>query len=258
MSAPDLSDAQFDRLMHPRYAALTTFEVASPTVLVPLLAELRFGWDGAESGAPMADPASPLTGGPVWDRIAAQIGTSDPDTLISAWLSMSGLLRIAGLFGQITPGIYSLRNVDADWIMQSLAGYPGMTLARAGLAADGHVTLTADQIALIRNQYWEWTHRDVAEEILEDDLWPGPAADPKRPYGDMTYIANDIHRILEWPVESRDDAGWIQISDAQEQAASDLHLTMLAAMQVFFENVTLDTQSPDVQGVVEQWAESAQ
>lgn len=258
MSAPDLNDTQFAALMQPRFEALTTFDAAAPEVLAPLLADLRFGWDGAESGAPMVDPGAPLVRGAVWDRVATQIGTSELDRVISAWLSMSGLMRLAGLFGQVEPGTYTLRNVDADWIMQAMAGYSGMTLARAGITADGQVRLSPDQISLIRNQYWEWTHFELAEEILLDTLWPGPSADPKRPYGDMSFYANDVHRILDWPIESRDADGWIQISPAQERAADDLHFTMLAATQVFFENVTLDTGSDDVVAVVEQWAESAQ
>lgn len=251
---PALTPDQQSSLIDPRYPRDFSVRTPDPQRLVPLIGQLCLSMDGAESGAPMTDPNTPLTTGAPWEAVALALGTQDAQALLDGWLDMATLVRTAAWYGQIAPGTYDLRNRTQAQLMDALAGY-GWSAAEAGFDADGRVTLTEQKIILLRNQMWQWTHDEIGEEIYHDGGWPGPSVDPKRVYGDMSFIELDMHRVLELPIERRDDRGYIQLSDAQLASLSALHSTMLPATQVFLENVTLDLGAPELADHVRTWAE---
>ncbi|MEJ6394911.1 hypothetical protein V8J82_16725 [Gymnodinialimonas sp. 2305UL16-5] len=256
MSRPALTDAQVDMLINPGYERESTVMTPSPERLLPLIGQLRFELDGAEAGAPMTDGQAPLVDAAPWEAVGAALGAGDPQTLLDGWLDLLPLLRLASFYGQIEPGRYRLQNTTPEAVLDRVSGYGDMTLERAGFDAEGQVMLTEPHIRLLRDVQWRWTHDEIAEDIyFSFDMWPGPAIDPKRVYGDMSFIELDMHRILNLPVEERNADGFIELSATQEQELAALHLTLLAATQAFVENVALDLAADEAQQTLRRWSE---
>jgi hypothetical protein len=253
MTRPTLTREQEATLARPGYARELRLLTPDPQRLVPLIGQLRFELDGAESGAPQTDTVQPLADADPWDAVADALGTDDPQALVDGWVDLVVVLKLAAQFGQIAPGAYPLRNVTAARIQDLVSGYGDMTPERAGFDANGDVLLTPAHIRLQRNLQWQWTFDDGAEAVVARGGWPGPAADPKRVYGNMSFIALDMHRILELPIELRTPEGYIDLTETQLAEVMALHVTLQAATQVYVENVTLDLTTPEVAEVLAIW-----
>ncbi len=253
MTPPSLTPEQEAALSQPGYRRELRVLTPDPQRLLPLVGQLRLDIDGAEAGAPMADLSLPLTSGPPWEAVAEALGTEEPQALVDGWIDLVPLLKLAALFGEVQPGAYTPRNVTPDRILELVSGYGDMTPERAGLNAEGEVMLTPAHIRLQRNLQWRWSHEDFSEDAVWNGGWPGPATDPKRVYGDMSFIELDMHRILDLPVVSRNADGFITLSDTQLSELGALHLTLQAATQVFIENVTLDLSTREVAETLAQW-----
>jgi len=65
--------------------------------------------------------------------------------------------------------------------------------------------------------------------------WPGPAIDPKRPYGDMTYWYPEMATMLGWKMDKNDE-GYFETSPDQKERLGALHFTQLACAQAMLEH----------------------
>lgn len=217
------------RLYDPAWELLfpEDFTVTQPHL--DLIRSLRLDWAGYEAGAPQADLANPWVL-PSRQQFATVLGTQDEAGQIDVALQMVAAITVFFRHAEIAPGRYTTSNVPlaALW---SAAGIPG--------SAPAAFDLTEELIALARALAWQWPHEDEVDTALSAGAIPGPAVDAKRPYGDMSFYALDVHRVLDWPVESRTADGYIALSEAQVDAASRLHRLMLPVAQIFVEHARL-------------------
>ncbi len=199
---------------------------------IALLRRMRFDWDGTETGAPMTDPRQPFgTTDPLKD-IGQAFGTNDAKQQAMHYLDMVFAMGEFLSNCSIAPGSYVLSQISTEQLVRAMHGYGfDDPKAEIGLAADGKVLLDAEVITLLRNTPIDWG---------DDEFWPGPCIDPKRPYGDMTWYALDVARILDWPMD-KDEEGHFRPSEAQETAARGLHLRTLGALYAMLEHGQVTT-----------------
>lgn len=233
---PALDDEAINALMEPEWEDLYPENFQLTQKQVDLIRKARIGWGTAEMGAPMLDIYRPYFGGPTARHLELLLGDEAFDMekaefLISMVSAFSSFCRDAA----IEPGIYTLQNIDAEDVAAA-AGRDPKRMDWFGLNEDGTFTLTADLIALVRNLQWDWADEDDMADVLHEGELPSPMVDPKRPYGDMSYFQLDIHRILGWKTELKTQEGYVQLTDAQEVAASDLHFRTMLAAQVVLEH----------------------
>ena len=202
-------------------------------------------WDGAESGAPRLDPEKPFGKVDLFAQLGALLpGNSSEEDKAEFYASMTHALGYFVANATLKPGEYEITNLSMEDVRYLMQGYyrsdaSGLTPEELGFSDSGKVVMSDEMIALVKGAYWEWSNEWENRAMLEEGWWPAPAIDPKRPYGDMSFIELDMHRILEWPVEKRDEDGYIRLTDAQQEQLSLLHLRLLAATQVFLEQAEL-------------------
>ena len=140
-------------------------------------------------------------------------------------------------------GEYSLKNLTYSDISKLMQGYyhsgSELTAKELGFNHEGKIVITSDILKIIKGTYWEWSNSWENEELINNGYWPSVSIDPKRPYGDMTYIELDMHMILERPVIKRNKDGYIELTDDQENKLSLIHFRLLASMQTFLENARI-------------------
>lgn len=87
----------------------------------------------------------------------------------------------------------------------------------------------------------EWASSSECEDRLAVGDYPAIVADPKRPYGDYTYIEIDMARILGVlpPPPQRDTAAVFDPEPALAAHLQELHWQMLGAIQAFVENAEI-------------------
>ncbi len=224
---PDMSDI---------VSGQTAFTVTAEHIA--LLRKLRFSWETAETGAPMVDQQAPYGTPDPLAAIADVTGAkTEADTArqhIEMHLALSKMLR----HGSLKPGDYPLLNIKSQDVNKLMNGYfendTPANMTALGLTSDGKFRLTGEHLNLIKAILFQWPDEDQVTELFDLDLWPAPAMDPKRPYGDMSYFQADMAHILGLKVEASD--GKKELSEEQERALQHLHWQMLGALQVFVEN----------------------
>jgi hypothetical protein len=209
-----------------------------------LLRRARFSWDGAERGAPMLDPERPFGRTDLLAQLAEVFGSDDAEELARRQVDMYFVIARALKHGALAPGRYALGNIGAADVREAMRGYggdDGVTDADLGLDADGLVTLTDDHLKLLRDIGIRWPSEYDCEDRLEVGDYPAAAADPKRPYGDFTFIEVDMARILGVlpPPPKGGEPAIFDPSPELAQRLQRLHWQMLVAMQVFAEQVVL-------------------
>ncbi|MEM6660898.1 MAG: hypothetical protein AAF666_01860 [Pseudomonadota bacterium] len=196
-----------------------------------LIRRAVISWPRTEVGAPRLDPRTPF---------GRDAGADMPRTIAEAEAMVTLVHHLNDFAARavLVPGDYPLSNLTADAIRQKFA-WAGADAASLGLTSAGGVTVTGDHLKLIREMLWEWPNRHEVADLLDLGGIPAPAIDPKRPYGAMSYYQLDVHRILGWPIERRDADGYIELTEAQVDAATRLHHQMMGVMQVFLEHAEL-------------------
>jgi hypothetical protein len=205
---------------------------------IALLRKLRFGWETAETGAPMVDPdlpyATPDLIAAIGDTTGATIEADRARQHIEVSFALSKMLTQ----GSLKPGDYPLLNVRGEDIHVLMRGYfeddSPANDGPLGLTPEGQFRLTGEHLKLIKYLQFEWPDEDQATDRLNAGDWPAPTMDPKRPYGDMSYFEADMADILDLKVETKD--GENVLSEDQKKTLQHLHWQMLGALQVFVEN----------------------
>lgn len=214
---------------------------------ISLLRQARFSWDGAERGAPMLDPKRPYGRTDLLAQLAEVFGSDDADELARRHVEMCFVIARALKHGALAPGRYALGNIGPADAREAMRGYDGVTDADLGLDADGRVTLIDDHVKLLRAIGIRWPSEYDCEDRLELGDYPAAAADPKRPYGDFTFIEVDMARILGvLPPPKSGEPAIFDPSPELAQRLQRLHWQMLVAMQVFAEQMVL---SPGTYGL---------
>lgn len=226
MAAEMLLDPPFEQL-YPEKRTLTAHHVT-------LIGQIRLSWNGTEAGAPQCHPVPGFTGGSAPDLVRDFLGNVDDDHVAEFMVSLLPAMGVFTSQAKLEPGRYTLRNMSAALLEESKRGLRDADTLFA-ISEDMQVDIEADDIALARAAMWEWPYEDDMLAALRRGDIAGPTVDPKRPYGDMSYYALDVHRVLGWPIEARDVDGFIQITDAQEQEATRLHFRQLGVMQALLE-----------------------
>ena len=205
---------------------------------VNFIRKARLVWDGTESGAPMLSPITPYGQTDILAQIISETNCTDRKSAVDFHISMVIALSDFCNRGELAAGEYALKNISAKEITQQMDGY-GIKATQMGLSPKGLIRVDEPMVKLVKGVHWEWSNRWENEDRLAIDEWPGPAIDPKRPYGDMSYIQLDMHRILAWPVEKKTPDGFIALTDQQDDQLQALHLRLLGVMQVFLEQAQL-------------------
>ncbi|MGH1369324.1 MAG: hypothetical protein ACRBCL_11975 [Maritimibacter sp.] len=194
---------------------------------IDVIRQARLSWATYEVGAPQVDLQRPWTGesGAIFAQAVGEGAApgAAQDFAVSMVSAMFAYFRHV----EIEPGLYEVKNVAlADLWAQSGNEAP----------APAQFELTQELITLARGLTWQWPHEDEIALAEHAKVIPGPSGDGKRPYGDMSYFAFDVHRLLDWPVELRDAEGWIRTTPAQDAEADRLHALILPAAQVIIEH----------------------
>jgi len=219
-----LSEAACEYLEAPPFSEIYPDEFVLHPEHIAVIRSLPLSWNGAEAGAPMVD-STRLCSRDEWcavlSPLLAERGGHDL-VLARAMVSLVPALREWFAYAELEPGDYRIAGLTAEEVETAGGGVFG---GGAHGIEGGSFRLTAEDRTLLRNLSWEWDREEWA-----------PTADPKRPYGDMSNYPLDVHRHLGWPVEKRDEEGFIALTEAQEAEAERLHLRSLAAAQLLLEH----------------------
>lgn len=215
------------------------FEITEPHLA--LLRKMRFSWDGAERGAPMLDRERPYGEADLLAQIADAFPGEEPSALARRHVEMTFVLARVLVHGVLTPGAYALRNIAPDDVRKAMHGYggeAGLSDADLGLNADGTVTISDEHLKLLKHLQVRWPSEWDSEERLEEGTYPAASIDPKRPYGDFTFIEVDMARILGRLPPAPPD-GVFEPEPELAQHLQRLHWQILGAIQVFVENAEI-------------------
>lgn len=194
-----------------------------------LLRQATVVWTPAESGAP-AILVSPfeLSGSAeeIQADIARRAGIATDDTPSAADLAraqqiffeLPEALAHSLSHGTLTPGQYEYRNPLVE--LPDLAPALPDELRHLAVERTVVVDFTTEHHALLREARWR-------------GLW----MDPKRPYGDMTYLELDMAEILGQPTDRGDDG---RLPSGQERRLWKLHTETLSALQVYLRQAVID------------------
>ncbi len=237
----DLSEEAMEQLTEPDFDLLYPDDFELTPQHVELIRNMRLSWNGTESGAPQQDPLRPFKGGPTLGLLDSDLGvTDDEQTKVSFLIDRRAALASFCQQAQLEPGSYQLSNITFEDVADAL-GWLDDWADRVGVDRDMRITLTAEDILLAKAVQWEWPDEGEMYDAFVHGEIAGPTVDPKRPYGDMSYIDLDIHRVLEWPTEIRNEDGFVALTDAQTEAATRLHFRQLCALQALLEHGRLRT-----------------
>ena len=205
-----------------------------------LLRHARLAWEGAERGAPMLDPQRPYGRADLLAQLGEVFGTDDADELGRRHVEMYCVLARALRHGTLAPGRYAPANLNPAEVRVALRGYGELTGEDLGLDPDGRVIFTEDHLRLLRGIEIRWPSEYECGDRLDAGRYPAAAADPKRPYGDFTFIEVDMARILgELPPAPTEGQAVFEPSPELALRLQRLHWQMLGAMQVFLEQAVL-------------------
>ena len=228
----------YDRLAGARLDETWPQDFAFTPAHLAMIRAMKLDLATYEVGAPQVSLSDPYT--EPQDALFARVLSPDVTAAdVEAFvLTLPAAMRAFFAEAEIAPGRYVTRNLPLATLYQ-----------RARIAGDApeQFDLTPEMITLARGLSWEWPHEDEVYLAGANGVVPGPSVDAKRPYGDMTYYALDVHRLLGWPVEVRDEGGWIRTTPEQDAAAGALHALMLPVAQVFVEQATMPTVAENAQ-----------
>lgn len=205
-----------------------------------LLRHARLAWDGAERGAPMLDPDRPYGRADLLAQLGEAFGPGDADELGRRHVEMYFVLARALRHATLAPGRYAPANLQPSEVRSALRGYGELTDEDLGLDADGQVIVTEEHLRLLRGIEIRWPSEYECGDRLDAGRYPAAAADPKRPYGDFTFIEVDMARILgELPPPPEHGPAIFEPSPELALRLQRLHWQMLPTMQVFLERLDL-------------------
>lgn len=204
-----------------------------------LLRHARLGWDGAERGAPGFDPAAPYGRTDLLSQLGEVFQTDDADELAGRHVEMFFVLARFLRHADLQPGRYRLRNITAHQLRAALRGYGELDDEDLGLGTDG-VLVEPAHLQLLRGIEIRWPSRYECADRLAAGRYPAAGADPKRPYGDFTFIEVDMARILGvLPPPPSEGSAVFEPGPELTRRLQRLHWQMLAVMQVFLEHAEL-------------------
>jgi len=234
----DLDNAAQDLLLDPPFEALYPDAPHLTAAHVALIRRMRLSWNGVESGAPQCEPSQSFTGGMAQALIRAELGDVDDEAVAEFMVSLAPAMGVFMQHARLAPGTYTLGNMTPELLAQAKAGLEGAD-ALFAIAPGMRFTVEADDLTLAAQAQWQWPDEEDMYAAFDAGDIAGPTVDGKRPYGDMSYIDLDIHRILGWPVEARTEDGNIAISDAQQAMATRLHFRQLGTLQAFVQHADI-------------------
>lgn len=202
---------------------------------------MRLSWNGEESGAPQCAPLDSFTGGKAPEVIRAELGQASDEEVAQFILSLFPALKQFISKATLEPGQYTLNNMPPALLEQTKYGLQNAD-ELFNITEDMVVTVTKEDIELAKGAYWKWPYPEEMEDAMLAGVIPGPKVDSKRPYGDMSYYALDIHRILSWSVISSNENGRVELSKDQENEATKLHFRQLGVMQAFLEHAKIEIE----------------
>lgn len=231
---PPYSDEACERLINPETDTLYPDNFQLTAQHVELLRLSRLTWAYGEGSAPGVEQERPFACANWPAYLTELLDTDDEDRHVDFLISLPAAYRTFFEEASLEPGTYPINNLTAEECAEILNANE-MVPETAGLNAQGEVVLDSEIISLLPALVWEWPEEDDIDDALSRGLVLGPVVDTKRPYGDMSYFYLDIHRQLGWPVEKKNEEGYIELTDAQKAAAGALHSRSLFAAQVFLE-----------------------
>ncbi len=204
-----------------------------------LLRLARVGWDGAERGAPMLDPDRPYGRADLLAQLSEVFGTDDADVLGRHHVEMCSVLARVLRHGALRPGHYASRNLQPADIRAAVRGYGDLSDADLGLDA-GQIAVEADHLQLLRGMQVRWPSPHECRDRLDTGRFPAATVDPKRPFGDFTYIEVDMARILGvLPPAPTDGPAVFEPGPELAHRLQRRHWQTAAVMQVFLEQAEL-------------------
>ena len=210
---PAFSDEMINALYNPAWDDLWQEKFTLNAAQIDLVKRAQLVWEDCEAGAPKLDPSTPYAGATTPEHLPRLLGEDATEEDKKALLlSMVQAFSTFCDKAVIAAGEYKVSSGDPA-------------------VSDQSILLSDDLIALVRNLEWEWPDEDDMGILLFDGEVAGPRCESKRPYGDMSFFALDVHRILGWEAVSRDENGYIQITDEQVAEADALHRQVLPALR---------------------------
>lgn len=144
--------------------------VAITSQQLALIRRMRFAWNNAESGAPRLDTEQPY-------------GSPDPLKDMADVFGEAPLEELARLYAGMTPVLNSFLQ--------------GAKLDPGAYEVEGRtVHVGPDHLKLSKALRFSWDIDPL--DGFEEGPWPGPAADPKRPYGNFTFFQREMALHLGW------------------------------------------------------------
>ena len=220
------------------YKAVFAYAPAMPIFSsrhLALIRNLRVVWIPMEAGAFSIHPRHPLLGSkPTITEAKAILGTNSEELAIRTLAEISLLIPDFVFHGTLAPGHYKTPE----------AMHETFSDPRSGVDATGHFEIKQEHLTLLKALTWIDLSSQAAEEALheKEEVWPMPVTDGKRPYGPSSYYQFDMAKILGEPylVDKNDEV----VSDPDKDARFEkLHMSMLAALQVFLQNAVPGTAS---------------
>ncbi|AXK76367.1 hypothetical protein TS71_09610 [Mycolicibacterium neoaurum] len=204
-----------------------------------LLRHARLGWDGAERGAPCLDPTAPYGRADLLSQLGEVFETDAVDELARRHVEMYFVLARFLRHAVLEPGQYRMRNVTAPRLRAVLRGYGELRDEDLGLGAYG-VLVEPEHLQLLRGIEIRWPSPYECADRLAAGRFPAAGADPKRPYGDFTFIEVDMARILGvLPPPPSEGPAVFEPGPELARRLQRLHWQMLSTMQVFLEHAEL-------------------
>lgn len=191
-----------------------------------LIRQLRVTWVPIESGAPGIDSSQPLRGKEPTLHAAMQILKTDDEALATRLLAELGLLISEFVStAQLKPGRYAL---PAD--MPKLS-------AQHTASQSGEFDFQTEHQLLLKAAQWREVSSHNIDDVLDSEtgdeqIWPMPYIDGKRPYGDRSYYQIDMAEILGQPY-AMNAKGRPILEASKDAKLAQLHRQSLAALQVF-------------------------
>ena len=214
---PAISDSMIDALtgyieydrLFPETFTLTGNHVAA-------IRKMHLDWGTAEVGAPCLSPDAPYGDQTTMEMLAELLGDVSEQEQVDFLISLPCAIRDFCQKATLTAGSYD--------------------------TVDGPVVVTEDHLKLVPELSWYWPNEDDMFDVINNGDIGGPEVDPKRPYGDMSFYQLDIHRALGWPIEAKNDDGFIELTEAQIEAGSVLHADMLGVTRAFFAHAKVELE----------------
>lgn len=243
VGTPPYSDAACEQLASPEFDALYPNDFTLTAAHLALLRKSRLAWASGETIAPGLHEKTPFVGGQLPELLSKLLGTSDEKRHVEFLISLPAAYATFFAEAKLPPGDYAIGNLRREECDALVEEAHEVQLSGGELSHDGTFRIDDEVIKVLPALSWEWPDEDDMDYALDRGRVLGPVVDTKRPFGDMTYYALDIHRVLGWQIEVKNEEGAIELSDAQEEAASRLHARVLFAAQVFLEHASHPAES---------------